>query len=216
MFVKDFMTKNPITISAKANILDADKKMISQKVHRLLVVDEQGGLIGVVTDGDIKRAMPSIATTLDKFEVNYLLGKIKIEEVMSIAPITIAPEAVIEEAATIMYKNHIGGLAVVDGEKKVVGIITETDVFKVFVDTMGMFDGKTRVSLEIPDTIGQLAIVCGVFRDLQVNIASIVTFPLPDGLKQTVVRASGIQDKQLLVQKLEEQGFRVKHIVSSD
>lgn len=212
MFVRDFMTKNPITILGKANILDADKKMLSHKVHRLLVVDEKGALVGVVTDGDIKRAMPSVATTLDKFEINYLLGKIKVASIMSIAPLTVLPDATIEEAATIMYKNHVGGLAVLDEEKKIVGIITETDIFKVFVDTMGMFEGKIRVSVEIPDKVGQLAILTGVFRDMGMNIFSIVCTPLPDGMRVTVVRASSLQETDLLKEKLEQEGFKVKQI----
>lgn len=214
MFVQDFMTNNPITIATDGNILDAEKKMLVKNIHRLPVVDKNGVLVGIVTDGDVRRAMPSTATSLDKFELHYLLGKIKIEDIMTVKPFTIEADAVLEKAALIMYKNHIGGVVVTDEEQHPIGIITATDVFKVLVDSMGLGDGKTRVTLELPDKIGQLNILTGIFKDLNINIGSLVTKPLAEEKMMVVVRAANVGDTQALAEKLQAAGFKVLHIAA--
>lgn len=206
------MTNKPITASVDISISDAAETMRVSKVRRLPLVDGSGVLQGIITDRDVRQATPSAATTLDKHELSYLLGKLTAKSIMTRNVITISGEATIEEAALLMYKRRIGGLVIVDSENKVRGIITETDIFKVFVDTMGLLEGKTRLTINANDRIGVLGEISNVFRDLSLNITSIVTTPMKNGKKELVIRADMVDKKELLVEKLKEKGFEVTHI----
>ncbi len=212
MFVHNYMTNKPITASVDISISDAAETMRVSKVRRLPLVDGSGVLQGIITDRDVRQATPSAATTLDKHELSYLLGKLTAKSIMTRNVITISGEATIEEAALLMYKRRIGGLVIVDSENKVRGIITETDIFKVFVDTMGLLEGKTRLTINANDRIGVLGEISNVFRDLSLNITSIVTTPMKNGKKELVIRADMVDKKELLVEKLKEKGFEVTHI----
>ncbi len=129
--VCDWMTPNPITIDIKTTLPEAHKLMKECHIRRLPVVDH-GKVVGILTQGDIREASPSDATSLSIFELNYLLAKLNVEKIMTRDPITIAPGATIREAAQLMLEHKIGGLPVVENEK-LVGIITESDIFRVLV-----------------------------------------------------------------------------------
>ncbi len=129
--VRDWMTPNPITIDPKTSLPEAHKLMKECRIRRLPVVDH-GRVVGILTLGDIREASPSDATSLSIFELNYLLAKLNVEKIMTRDPITIRPDATIREAAQIMLEHKIGGLPVVEAEK-LVGIITESDIFRVLV-----------------------------------------------------------------------------------
>jgi CBS domain-containing protein len=130
--VKDWMTRNVVTISPETTLPEAHKLMTDQKIRRLPVVVE-GRLVGIVTRGDVRGAEPSGATSLSIWEVNYLLAKLKIGELMTKHPATISPDETIGEAARLMLERKISGLPVVDNEQRVVGIITESDIFRLVV-----------------------------------------------------------------------------------
>ncbi len=129
--VRDWMTPNPITIDIKTTLPEAHKLMKECHIRRLPVVDH-GKVVGILTQGDIREASPSDATSLSIFELNYLLAKLNVEKIMTRDPITIAPTSTIREAAQIMLDHKIGGLPVIEGDK-LVGIITESDIFRVLV-----------------------------------------------------------------------------------
>lgn len=128
-FVRDWMTPNPITIVPKTTLPDAHKLMKESNIRRLPVVDH-GRLAGIVTLGDVREAQPSDATSLSIFELNYLLSKLTVDQIMTREPLTIAPEATIREAARLMLDHKIGGLPVM-AQERLVGIITESDIFRV-------------------------------------------------------------------------------------
>jgi len=128
--VKDWMSRDVITALPSLGLLEADALMREHSVRRLLVV-ENGRLVGIVTHGDIREARPSPATSLSTWEMNYLLASLNIGEVMIRNPKFISPEATIGEAADIMLMNKISGLPVVDAAGKLVGIITESDIFRM-------------------------------------------------------------------------------------
>ncbi len=128
-FVRDWMTPNPITIVPKTTLPDAHKLMKDSKIRRLPVVDH-GRLVGIVTLGDVREAQPSDATTLGIYELNYLLSKLTVDKIMTREPLTIRPDATIQEAARVMLDHKIGGLPVMEGDR-IVGIITESDIFRV-------------------------------------------------------------------------------------
>lgn len=127
--VSNWMTPNPITIDPPVTLPQAQKLMRERKIRRLPVVD-QGKLVGIVTLGDLRGAEPSDASTLSIFEAHYLLAKLTIEKIMTWEPVTIRPDATIQQAAKLMLEHKIGGLPVVDNDR-LVGIITESDIFRI-------------------------------------------------------------------------------------
>ncbi len=159
MFVANRMTKNPITVEPTTSVNDAAKLMKQRKIRRLPVV-EKGRLVGIISDRDVMRVAPSPATTLSKFEIMSLLDKMTVAEIMAKEVVSLPDTATIEEAALVMYNERLSGLPVVSSMGAVVGIITETDVFKTFVDVMGLADGKTRLTLDVETTL---------LRDREIN-----------------------------------------------
>ena len=129
MFVANRMTKNPITVEPTTPVNDAAKLMKQRKIRRLPVV-EKGRLVGIISDRDVMRVAPSPATTLSKFEIMSLLDKMTVSEIMAKEVVSLPDTATIEEAALVMYNERLSGLPVVSSMGAVVGIITETDVFK--------------------------------------------------------------------------------------
>jgi len=211
MFVEQRMTANPIMITSDATIADASELMRANKFRRLPVVDG-GRLVGLVTDRDLRAVAPSPATTLSIFELNYLLAKMQIKDIMQKKVITIRSDATVEEAALLLYNHRIGGLIVVDENGAVTGVITETDIFKCFVDIMGLIEGKTRLTIDVTDKIGILHEITDVFSELSINISSMVTYTLPDGKKQMVIRAE-ITDTAEMSERLATLGYPINHIV---
>lgn len=211
MLVRDRMSKEVVTILSSTTILEAQKIMRESRVRRLPVVDE-GKLVGIVTYNDLLEASPSKATTLSRFELTYLLSKMTVAEIMTQGVITVSPDIPIEEAALIMQKNQIGGLPVVE-EGKVVGIITESDIFEVFIETLGVREGGTRITLELPQRPGVLHEVTGVIKEYGINILSLATFyeeGKPD-YRYVVVRINTLNPSEV-VARLRERGIMVTHV----
>ena len=211
MFVNKKMTKNPVTISSTTTVADAFDLMRTKKFRRVPVVDN-GKLVGIVTDRDLRQVTASPATSLSIFELNYLLAKMQVKEVMTKKVVTIHPDATVEEAALLMSTNKIGGLVVVDDAQAVVGIITETDIFKCLIDVMGLAEGKTRLNLLVVDRVGVVADISAVFKELGINIGSMVMYPVEGGQSELVIRAD-VTDTQALREKLAAAGFEIQHIV---
>lgn len=211
MFVSNRMTANPITIDADATIVEAAELMKTHKFRRLPIM-EKGKLVGIVTDRDLREVAPSSATTLSVYELNYLLAKMKVRDIMKKNVITVLPTATIEQAALILYKEKIGGLVVVDTAGEVVGLITETDIFKTFVDAMGITCGRTtRITIDINDQVGVLSEVTAVFKDLNTNITSLVLYPMDRSRYEMVIRCD-TADPEGLRRRLEESGYSVVHM----
>jgi acetoin utilization protein AcuB len=212
MFVAKRMTPNPITITSTTTVADAFELMRSKKFRRLPVVDN-GKLVGIVTDRDLREVSASPATTLSIFELNYLLAKMQIKDIMEKKVITISVAATIEEAALLMYNHRVGGLIVVADSGAVVGVITETDIFKCFVDVMGLPEGKTRLTIGVSNNgVGVLHNITSVFAELGINIGSMASYALPDGKAELVVRAD-VKDVKQLSERLEAKGYPVEHVV---
>ena len=211
MFISKRMTKNPVTIPSSTTVADAFDLMRTKKFRRVPVVDN-GKLVGIITDRDLRQVTASPATSLSIFELNYLLAKMQVKEVMTKKVVTIGYDATVEEAALLMSTNKIGGLVVIDEQQAVVGIITETDIFKCLIDVMGLAEGKTRISLSVVDRVGVVADISGVFKELGINIGSMVMYPVDGGKSELVIRAD-VTDTDILRQKLAASGFEIQHIV---
>ncbi len=156
MLIRQIMTKKPVTIRTDVSVSDALDLMHEKKVHRLPVLDRDKKLVGIVSEGDLLYASPSPATSLNVWEIHSLLAKLKVEKVMTRKVITVSDEAPIEEAAQIMVDKKIGGLPVLR-EGALVGIVTETDLFKVFVSMLGGYRPGVRVSASISGAKGTFA-----------------------------------------------------------
>ncbi len=130
--IKDWMTRSVITVTSETTLPAAHKLMDEHKVRRLPIV-EDGRLLGIITRGDVRGAEPSQATSLSIWELNYLLANLPIAEIMTTNPITVSSEATISVAAQIMLANRVSGLPVLDASEKIVGIITESDIFRLVV-----------------------------------------------------------------------------------
>jgi len=210
MLVKHRMTPNPITVSPDTTFPDAFRIIRDKGIRYLPVVDRRGNLIGVVTQSDLLRASPSSATTLTVFEMNYLLARLQVKEVMS-SPITVPEDAPIEEAARLMVERGIGCLPVMrDGV--LVGIITETDIFKAFVEILGSGEAVLRVTMRVPDVPGELARMTGVIAELGGNLCSVAAFRGDDPEHVYITfRLEGV-DEKVLLPALEELGEEVAHV----
>ena len=210
MFVKDQMTVNPVTVTSATTIADAAELMKKHRFRRLPVVDI-GKLVGIVTDRDLRKASPSSATTLSVHEADYLLSKALIKDIMTKKVLSIDSEATIEEAALLMYNNRIGGVPVVDTNQDVVGIITETDIFKCLVDIMGLPSGTTRVTIRVPNKAGVITEITGIYAELGINITSMASYTLPDGCGEEVIRGD-VKDIEELTKRIEAKGYKVVHV----
>lgn len=131
-YVKDWMSDKPVTIPPDTTVPEAYQVLKDSNVRRLPVI-ENGKLVGIVTRGDVREAGPSDATSLSIYELNYLLAKLTVGEIMTKNPITVTPETSLHEVAKIMLEKKIGGLPV-ESDGKVVGIITESDVFRAMIE----------------------------------------------------------------------------------
>lgn len=139
--VKDWMTRDVISITPNTPLAEADRLLVEHTIRRLPVV-ENGRLVGIVTYGDIRSARPSQASSLSVWEMNHFISRLQAAEIMTPQPITVSQESTIGEAAHIMLQNMISGLPVVDANGTLVGIITESDIFRMVVHDWVHAQGK--------------------------------------------------------------------------
>ena len=212
MFVASRMTKHPVSVTSDATIQQADRLMKKNKFHRMLVVDN-GKLVGYFSDRDIMRVAPSPATTLSKFEIRSLLDKISVKDIMHEKVITVNENATIEEAALIMYNNKVGGLPVVSEVGALVGIITETDLLKTFINVMGLIGGKTRLTLEADNKVGVMAEITKIFADNGINIDSFITCRHKNNRYELIIRLDESNALEDVKKLLDLRGYKVVHSV---
>ncbi|MGN0738606.1 MAG: CBS and ACT domain-containing protein [Treponema sp.] len=210
MIVKEVMRTNVVFISSETKITEAKNIMMENKFSKLPVVD-YGKLVGIVTKNDLLKAEPSLATTLDMFEIGYLLSKLTVKKVMMTNVITVSPDEVVEEAARIMVDNGISCLPVVKDDA-LIGIITESDLFNLFTDMFGARQKGVRVVAFVDDKPGQLAKVTKEISDLNANIISAVTTKHDvDNRLCITLKATGI-DESKMKSIFENCGFEVQDL----
>jgi acetoin utilization protein AcuB len=211
MLVRDRMTSDPTTITPVTSFPEGFRIMRERGIRHLPVVDDGGVLIGIVTQTDLLHASPSAATTLSVFEMSYLLANLHVREVMSSPPVTVSEDAPLEEAARLMVEKKIGCLPVMrDGE--LVGLITETDIFEVFVEILGGEEASLRVTVRVLDVRGELARLAGVIAQLGGNICSVARFRGEDPEHCFITfRLEGV-DEQVVVPALKDVVEEVTHV----
>lgn len=175
MLIRDWMAKDVITVTPDSSMMHAAKLLKEHKIERLPVVDSRGELVGIISDRDIKAASPSEATTLDVHELYYLLDELHIKDIMAKNPISIRATDTVESCAILMMEENIGGLPVVDEQNRVVGIITDTDVYDVLISITGVRHGGVQLGLELSTQDGALMEVLDDLRGQGARIMSILT-----------------------------------------
>lgn len=201
MLVADRMTKHPLTIPQDESLSKAHRYMQEQKVRHLPVVNKDGDMVGVVTEDDLLKAEPSGVTLLSVWEIHSLLDRVKVKDVMVRQVITTTEDMPIEDAAHLMLEHKIGCLPVLR-EGQLVGIITESDIFRTFLELFSARQRGLRVTLEIPDKAGQLAKVAQAIADQGGYIAACGTFMSEDPTKWGLVLKVRNVDRGVLTSAL--------------
>ncbi len=197
MLVKNVMTKNPITIAPENSITEAKALMTKKNIGKLPVVDKNNNLVGILTKKDLAKAAPSDATTLDMFEIGYLLSKIKVEKIMTKNVVSVSESEVVENAAKLMVDNGIGCVPVMSGEC-LVGIITEGDLFQLFTDMFGSREPGVRFILTLDDTPGQLSKIVNEIAKVNGNLVSLVTREMKEaGKRRLTVKVAGVTESKV-------------------
>ncbi len=196
MLVGERMSRPVISVSPDAPIHDVLAMFKKEHIRRAPVLKD-GKLVGIISQGDLLNASPSPVTTLSIWEMNYMLSKVTVKRVMSKKIITVDIDTPIEEAARIMADSKIGGLPVLNNGR-VVGMITETDLFKVFLELMGARDNGIRVTASIDDKPGQLAKITKAIAEAGGNFISFGFFSGRDAsTKVLTFKVEGIKKEEI-------------------
>ena len=191
MYVKDHMTKNPITITPDTTVLKALEIMGRNHFHRLPVTDEKGKLVGLVTEGLVNESSGKNSTSLSVYELNYLLSRTKAEDIMIKDVTTASPDIFLEEAAALMIEKSINVLPVIDDDRTVIGIITEKDMFQAFIELMGYHHQGTKFVIVCEDKPGVFAKLSGLFAANNANLESCAVYHNDGRGTEVVIKATG-------------------------
>lgn len=197
MLAKERMSHPVITVHTDFPIQEALKLMRDERVRRFPVVDSVGQLVGIVSERDLLHAAPSDAISLSVWELNYLLSKVTVEEVMTREVITITEDTPLEEAARIMADYKIGGLPVVR-DSEVVGIITETDLFKVFLEMLGAREPGVRLAVLVPNVARGLVKLVEAIHEMGGDVLALGTFLGESSQNREVtIKVAGVNRQKL-------------------
>jgi len=209
-FMREKIHKNPVTINPNASFFEAQSLIEGKGIRHLPVVDNNNRLLGIVTESDIRKAGPSDVDMLRVQEASYLLRNLKVSAFMTPKEklVTITPDALIEEAAQLMYEHKIGCLPVVEGEK-LYGIFTETDAMDHFVDIFGLKQRGTRLTVAVDDKPGAVVGILEIFKKHNVNVISIVSPSFMVEGKRIVATRIKTEEYVPIVKDLEKAGYPV-------
>ena len=211
MLVRDRMSPNPVVITTDTSLKEALDLVRSKPFRHLPVVDENGKLVGIVTEKSLVYASPISATTLSVFEVDYILSRTKIGQIIQGPVVAVGPDLPIEEAARVMVDHRIGCLPVVEDDE-LVGIISDTDIFRVFVEGMGGGHPSLRITVVIPEEVGSLAQITNRVAALGGNIYSLGIFwGERSGDRIVAFRLEGV-DRETAMQALKADGVQVVNV----
>ncbi len=198
MLVKNWMSKEVITVDIDDSMQNAIRLMKKHNV-RLLPVMKKGKLVGIVSDRDLKRASASDATTLDIHELLYLLSNIKLKSIMTKKPVTVPDDYTVEETAEVLLTNKISGAPVLDQVGKVVGVITQSDLFRVLISLTGISSKGIQFAFRLEDRPGSIKEVADVIREFGGRMVSILTSyeKVETGFRKVYIRMHSIDRQKL-------------------
>lgn len=206
MYVQQFMKTPVLTISPEDDVMKAMNIMKTKRVNRLPVV-EKGKVVGIVSDGDLRKAGPSEATTLSKHEINELLSKLKIKDIASKKVIFCSPDDLIEDAALEMREHNVGALPVIDGDE-LVGIITRNDILGAFLEVMGARSPGQRVVIEVKDERGKMNEITELIIEYELDIINLAVYHKADRKAQILSRLNGDRIDEAL-EELKARGYTI-------
>jgi acetoin utilization protein AcuB len=211
MRIGDIMTKNPLTVDSETLVVDAQKIMKEKNIRRLPVVDK-GKLVGIVTHHDLLAAAPSPATSLSVYELNYLLAKMKVKEVMKKNPITISPETPFEEALRLGQEKKIGSFPVVENGK-LVGITTESDIVRILTRVLGLNEEGSRITIEgLGEKLGDLGKIISIVDERKTIILSMMSMPRPEKNDWMIVLRVKTKNPGPIVLDFKRAGYNVTYV----
>jgi len=208
MRIRDFMTKNPITVDSETLVLDAQKIMKENNIRRLPVVDK-GKLVGIITKHDLLEASPSPATSLSVHELNYLLSKMKVKEIMKKNPATVSPDTTFEEALKIGQEKKVGSFPVVD-KGKLVGIATESDIVRFLIRALGVREEGSGITIEgLGGKLGDLEKIISIVNQHGTIILSMISLPKTEKKDWMIVLRLKTSNPDPIVKDFKKAGFNV-------
>ena len=210
MPVQNWMTTDVVSVGPDTSLLKVGKLMKDHHIRRIPVVDDNGQVVGIISDRDVRDASPSKATTLDMYEMHYLLAELKAKNIMTAKPITVKPTDTVEQAALIMLDNKVGGLPVVDDNGRLVGIISDHDVFKALVDITGARMGGLQFAIELPDQPGTARPLFDLLRAHNARLLSVLTVSNDDGNRQLFIRVRDHENSKAEQELMDGVGKRGK------
>jgi acetoin utilization protein AcuB len=211
MRIKDVMTKNPVTVDSETLIVDAQKIMKENNIRRLPVVDK-GKLVGIVTLHDLLEASPSPATSLSVYELNYLLSKMKVKEIMKKNPVTLSPDTPFEEALRVGQEKKIGSFPVVD-KGRLVGIATESDIVQVLTRTLGLRAEGSRITIEgLGESLSDLEKMISIINQHETIILSMLSLSRPEKNDWLVLLRLKTKRPEPIVKDFKKAGFNVTYV----
>jgi acetoin utilization protein AcuB len=210
MRIRDMMTKNPITVDSETLVMDAQKIMKENNVRRLPVVDK-GKLLGIITKHDLLEASPSPATSLSIHELNYLLSKMKVKEIMKKNPVTLTPDTPFEEALKIGQEKKIGSFPVVENGK-LVGIATESDIVRFLTRALGVREEGSRITIEgLGGKLSDLEKIISIVNQHNTIVLSMISLPRPEKKDWMIVLRLKTSSPEPIVKDFKKAGFNVTY-----
>ena len=206
MLIRNWMTTDVVSVTPDTSLLKLSKLMRDKGVRRLPVLDAGGRVVGIISDRDVRDASPSKATTLDMYEMHYLLAEIRAKDIMTRHPVTIKPTDTVEKAAMIMLDKKIGGLPVVDESGAMVGIVSEQDVFKALVNITGVRDGGIQLGMEIANEAGAMRPIFDLLRKHGARILSVLSTNNQEGRRNIFLRLRDLPEdaREALLRDVQE------------
>ena len=208
MLVKAWMTADVITVDEDTPMMKASIIMKEKKIRSLPIVNKKGKLVGIVTDRDLRDASPSKATTLDVYELNYLISTIKIKDLMTKDLVFVRPDDTVEFAAILMLENKISSLPVINDKGSLIGIITQTDIFKVLINITGVYTSGIQFAFSLEDRPDSIKEVTDVIRSYGGRVVSILSTreTAEEGRHNVYIRTRPLPKDKLrdLVKELDE------------
>ncbi len=218
MLVKNWMSQNVISLDVKDTIKKANELLVENRIRSLPVMDN-GDLVGIISDRDLKKASVSNDSGLDPHELIYLNTRIKVSEIMTPNPITVSPLLTVDEVAELMYVKKISGLPVIDESGSLVGMITQGDIFRMMISLTGIEKKGAQVAVQLRDESGSIREVADLLRRYNGRIVSVLTSydGVPDGMRNVYFRASGLDPSKIEEMKAEiTEQATLLYVVSHD
>lgn len=216
MLVKDIMTSDVVTVGEDQSMLEAREILRGKNLVSLPVTDDLKRIRGIITVDDIGKASPSDSSTLSRYEANYLLGRLKVKDVMRRTVVTVNADDTIEFVAYKLYKYRVNALPVVNKENRLCGIVSRSDIFRSIVEMMGMNRNCLRITIEAPDKVGVVAEISNIMKDDGINIISLVTKQNGDGTAEVTIRAALNNNGMDIIEQIREAGYVVSDVMTLD